>query len=108
MRRVLDKVVEKMKTHILFSITFFFRKSCSLWANVEKYGGARGHKWRHSMTQTQCMLDKQSYTRVRECTRLRAQATTHPHARKDMHALMRLHTHTYTQTDKYVILIANS
>jgi len=33
------KVVEKIKTHILWSITFF-RKSCSLWDNVGKYGRA--------------------------------------------------------------------
>jgi len=30
------KVVEKIKTHILGSITFL-RKSCRLWDNVEKY-----------------------------------------------------------------------
>jgi len=30
------KVVEKIKTHILCSVTFFF-KSCHLWDNVEKY-----------------------------------------------------------------------
>ena len=35
------KVVEKIKTHILYSINFF-RKSCNLWDNVEKYGGPRG------------------------------------------------------------------
>jgi len=29
--------VEKIKTHILCSITFFFRASCRLWDNVEKY-----------------------------------------------------------------------
>ena len=34
------KVLEKIKTHILCSITVF-RKSCRLWDNVEKYGGAR-------------------------------------------------------------------
>ena len=34
------KVVEKIKIHILCSITFF-RKSCRLGDNVEKYGGAR-------------------------------------------------------------------
>jgi hypothetical protein len=34
------KVVGKIKTHILCSITFF-RKSCRLWDNVEKYGRAR-------------------------------------------------------------------
>jgi len=31
------KCVEKVKTHILYSITFF-RKSCRLRDNVEKYG----------------------------------------------------------------------
>ena len=30
------KVVDKIKTHILYSLTFF-RKSCRLWDNVEKY-----------------------------------------------------------------------
>jgi hypothetical protein len=34
------KVVEKTKTHILYSIKFF-RKSCLLWDNVEKYGRGR-------------------------------------------------------------------
>jgi hypothetical protein len=34
------KVVEKIKTHILCSITFFL-KSCRLGDNVEKYGTAR-------------------------------------------------------------------
>jgi len=38
------KVVEKIKTHILCSITFF-RKSCSLWDNVEKLRTAgAGHR----------------------------------------------------------------
>ena len=31
------KFVEKIKTHILFSAIFFFRKPCRLWDNVEKY-----------------------------------------------------------------------
>jgi hypothetical protein len=34
------KVVEELKTYILYSMTFF-RKSCHLWDNVEKYGRAR-------------------------------------------------------------------
>jgi hypothetical protein len=29
-----------MKVYILYSVTFF-RKSCRLWDNVEKHGGAR-------------------------------------------------------------------
>ena len=37
-----SKVVEKIKTHILLSIIFFFfRNSCPLLDNVEKYGTAR-------------------------------------------------------------------
>jgi len=31
------KVVEKIETHILFSVTVFYKKSCRLWENVEKY-----------------------------------------------------------------------
>jgi len=34
------KVVEKIKTRILCSVTFFFRKSCRLSDNVGKYGTA--------------------------------------------------------------------
>ena len=33
------KFVEKIKTHILCSVTFF-GKSCRFWDNVDKYGGA--------------------------------------------------------------------
>jgi hypothetical protein len=40
MRNVPDKIVEKIKTHILCSKTFS-RKSFHLWDNVEKYGRAR-------------------------------------------------------------------
>ena len=36
MRNISDKIVEKIKTHILWSITFY-RKWCCLWDNVEKY-----------------------------------------------------------------------
>jgi hypothetical protein len=36
------KVTEKVKTHILWSIFFFFLKSCRLWDIVEKCGAARG------------------------------------------------------------------
>jgi len=34
------KFVQIVETHILFSITFFPRKYCSLWDNVEKRGTA--------------------------------------------------------------------
>ena len=32
------KCSEKIKTHILYSVTFFPRKTCNLLDNVEKYG----------------------------------------------------------------------
>jgi len=35
------KVVEKIKKHILYWVTFLFQKSCRLWDNVEKYCRAR-------------------------------------------------------------------
>ena len=47
----------------------FPRKSCLLWDNVEKYGGAREATNCHNMAHTCCMLDKQGYTRSRACTR---------------------------------------
>ena len=68
------KFVEKIKTHILCSVAFFFRKSCRLWENVEKYGRDRDHKWRHNMAHMRCMMDKQGYMHARACTRPRARA----------------------------------
>ena len=37
MRKVSDKVVEKVETRILCSITFYFRKLCLSRDTVEKY-----------------------------------------------------------------------
>jgi len=48
--------VEKIKTHILRSVIFFFRKSCRLWDNVEKILPSRaGHRWQYGACA--CMLD---------------------------------------------------
>jgi len=41
MRNVHTKVTEEIKTQVLSSVKFFFRKSCRLWDNVEKYGRGR-------------------------------------------------------------------
>jgi len=41
MRNVSHKIIEKIKTHILWLNNFFFRKSCRLWENVEKYDRTR-------------------------------------------------------------------
>jgi len=48
------KVVDKIKTHILRPI-FFFRKSCRLWDNVEKYCIA-GQATDDNMVHAHCML----------------------------------------------------
>ena len=50
------KAVEKIKTHIFYSITFFFRKSCRLWDNVEQYCRA-GQAIDDNMAHAHCMLD---------------------------------------------------
>ena len=49
------KVVEKIKTHILCSVTFF-RKSYRLWDNVEKYCTA-GQATDGNMAHAHCMMD---------------------------------------------------
>jgi hypothetical protein len=55
------KVVEKIKTHILRPVTFFFlRKSCRLWDTVEKYCRA-GEATDDNMVHEHCVLDTQGY-----------------------------------------------
>jgi hypothetical protein len=55
-RRIFQtKTVEKIKTHILCSITFF-SKMYHLWDNMEKYGRAE-HTTDVNMAQAHCMLD---------------------------------------------------
>jgi len=49
------KVVEKIKTHILCSVTFL-RKSYGLWDNVENYCWA-GQATDNNMAHAHCMLD---------------------------------------------------
>jgi len=49
------KVVEKLKTHIIYSITFF-RKSCRLWDNVENIC-RDGQATVVNMAHAHCMLD---------------------------------------------------
>jgi hypothetical protein len=53
------KVVQKIKTHILSSITFFFRKSCRLWDNLEKYVVEPDR--RDNLARARCMLSTQGY-----------------------------------------------
>ena len=53
------RVVEKMKTHILCSISFS-RKSWGLWDNVEKYCRA-GQATADNTAHAHCMLDTKGY-----------------------------------------------
>jgi len=53
------KVVEKFKTHILYSVKLF-RISCRLWDNVEKFSRS-GNSIADNMAQARCILDKQGY-----------------------------------------------
>jgi hypothetical protein len=50
------KVVEKIKTHTVCSITFFFIKACRLWDNAEKYCRS-GQATDDNMAHKHCMLD---------------------------------------------------
>jgi len=54
MRNVSDKLAEKIKTHILYLITFL-RKSCSLRENVENYWRA-GEVTEDNMVQSHYVL----------------------------------------------------
>jgi len=40
MKNYVDKVIEKIKMHILYSVTFL-QGSCCLWGIMEKYGTVR-------------------------------------------------------------------
>jgi len=45
--KVQTKLVQKIKTHILFLATYF-RKSCLSWDNVENFSECRrGHRWQY-------------------------------------------------------------
>jgi hypothetical protein len=48
------KVLEKIKTHFIFND--FFRKSCLLWDNVEKYCRAQ-QATNNNMAHAHCTLD---------------------------------------------------
>ena len=55
MRNVPDRFVEKIKTHVSCVRTFFFfRKSCRLLGNVEKYCRAPGHSWQYGVCNIYC------------------------------------------------------
>jgi hypothetical protein len=75
--------IENQNTHLMFS-KFFFRKSCRLGDNVEKYGGAI-EAADDNTAHARCMQDKQVYTR----------ASTGPLPRAPTHSYARVHTQKY-------------
>ena len=95
MTNVSNESCREIKTHILCSVPLF-RKSCRLWDNVEKCGGAR-EATNDNMAHARFMLDKQGYRRTRACTCSRVRASTRTHARTLMHK----------QIWKYVILVSH-
>jgi hypothetical protein len=50
------KVADEITTRVLCSVTFFFRKSCPIWDNVEKYWTA-GQAIDDNMAHAYCILD---------------------------------------------------
>jgi len=56
MRNASDKIVEKIKTHILCSITCVNWESCCLWDNVKNYCGAEQAPC-DNKGQDHCILD---------------------------------------------------
>ena len=56
------KLVEKIKTHISYSVTFI-RKSCRLLDNVEKYCKA-GQTTDENVLHAHCMLDTLGYKHI--------------------------------------------
>jgi hypothetical protein len=79
------KVAEKIRTPIICSTTFRFRKSCRLWDNVEKYCRA-GQVTNDNNAHAQSMLDSQGYKHNTYCvsttttvTRTRLNVTFYVH-----------------------------
>jgi hypothetical protein len=89
------KVVEKVKTHIFWSITVF-RKSCRFWDNVEEFGRAR------ETTNEDTIWRLRAARWTSEATRAQAHAPAHAPWHARTHKVKHLRAHT--NTDRYVIL----
>jgi hypothetical protein len=81
------KVVEKIKTHILCTVTFF-RKLRLLWDNVQKCGGAKES------------TNDVTIWRIRDARRTGKATRAHAHTHGT-----HTHAHGHEQTHKYVILL---
>jgi hypothetical protein len=96
MRNALEKSCrEDQSTHFMFN-NLLFRKSYSLWDNVEKYGGARGATndvttWRIALHAGKAALHERTSMHM----------PTRPGDRTHERARTHAHTHTHTQEDIY-------
>ena len=89
------EIVEKIKTHISRSVTFYC-KSCRLWENVEKYGGAREDA--DNMAPARGIMIKQTPALVHPRPPGHKHTQGRTHARKRMLSPpARARTHTQTQ-----------
>ena len=89
-KMIQTKVIEKIKTHILYSITFF-RKYCRLRDNVETLGGVRG------------ATDDVTIRRIRVACWISKTISTHRHAHA--HAPGHPHVRMRTQTNMQYLLL---
>jgi hypothetical protein len=83
------KFVEKIKTHILCSVTFF-RKSCRLWDNIEKCGGARQAAATRRMRVAR-WISKDTRVQVHLRARVPTPACAHPRAHTQKYEILLLH-----------------
>ena len=96
-------VVEKIQTHILCSI-IFFRKSYSLWDNVEKYCTA-GQATVNIMGACAGYL---GYTHTHTHTHTHAHPHTHTHPPTHTHTQTHTHTHPHTHTPLHTLILCNN
>ena len=114
MRNIFKKIVEKIKTHILCSVTFFSQnrtvyeimsknvvepeRTQTIWRQRVIYIiSEQAHACAHTPTPTHSLTQ----------THTRAHGRTHAHAcRNPCARTPPTHTHTHTHTQKYIILIA--
>jgi hypothetical protein len=97
------KAVEKFKTHLLCSVTFF-RKSYRLRDNVKNMVGLERPQTIRRL-RVACWISK--VTRVQEHSApIHLHACSHPRALSLSLSLSLSHTHTHTHTQKHEILVA--
>jgi hypothetical protein len=101
------KVVEKIKTHILCSITFFSRSRAiyeTMWNNMVETDRQQMAIWRMRIA---CWTSKATHTHTHIHTHTHSHHThTHTHTHSH-HTHTHTHTHTHSHThSQYVILIA--